>query len=310
MKAAAATYPVGTPGKPWAAAEKAEWRSRQRKQRSHADEVVAAIESLRGDFDVQRYGELDCAADGTYPLLALRSRDWNDALPVVLVTGGVHGYETSGVHGALRFLQEDAKDYAGKANLLVVPCVSPWAYERIHRWNPDALDPNRNFRADSPAAESAALWRLVQPLRGRFLVHIDLHETTDSDESEFRPALAAREGKPFEPGTIPDGFYLCADSARPEPAFQHAVNAEVAKVTHIAPADPDGTIIGSPVVAPGVIEYDYTALGLCAGITDARYVTTTEVYPDSPRATPEQCNRAQAAAVRAAIDFALARANA
>jgi hypothetical protein len=310
MKPAAAAYPVGTPGKPWGGAENAEWRSRQRKRRSHADEVVAAIESLRGDFDVQRYGELDCAADGTYPLLALRSRDWNDALPVVLVTGGVHGYETSGVHGALRFLQEDAKDYAGKANLLVVPCVSPWAYERIHRWNPDALDPNRSFRADSPAAESAALWQLVQPLRGRFLVHIDLHETTDSDESEFRPALAAREGKPFEPGTIPDGFYLCADSARPEPGFQQAINAEVAKVTHIAPADPDGTIIGSPVVAPGVIEYDYTPLGLCAGITDARYVTTTEVYPDSPRATPEQCNRAQAAAVRAAIDFALARADA
>ena len=138
------------------------------------------------------------------------------------------------------------------------------------------------------------------------LVHIDLHETTDSDETEFRPSLAARDGKPFEPGTIPDGFYLCADSARPEPAFQQAVNAEVAKVTHIAPADPDGTIIGSPVVAPGVIEYDCRALGLCAGITDARFVTTTEVYPDSPRANPQQCNDAQAAAVRAALDFALA----
>ncbi|HXD36879.1 MAG TPA: peptidase, partial [Rhodanobacter sp.] len=32
----------------------------------------------------------------------------------------------------------------------------------------------------------------------------------------------------------------------------------------------------------------------------------TEVYPDSPRATPEQCNAAQAAAVGAAIEFALA----
>ena len=299
-------YPIGTPGQPWGAAEKAEWRARQRKQRSYADEVVAKIDALRGEFDVERYGELEYAPDGTYPLFALRSRDWSDSLPIVLVTGGVHGYETSGVHGALRFLQRDAGRYAGKVNLLAAPCVSPWAYERIHRWNPDALDPNRNFRAGSPVGESAALMRLVAPLLGRFLVHIDLHETTDSDESEFRPALAARDGKDYEPGTIPDGFYLCADSARPQPAFQRAINAEVAKVTHIAPADPDGTIIGSPVVAPGVIEYDYTPLGLCAGITDARYVTTTEVYPDSPRATPEQCNEAQAAAVRAAIDFALA----
>ncbi|GAA5007835.1 M14 family metallopeptidase [Pseudoluteimonas lycopersici] len=299
-------YPVGTPGQPWGAAEKAEWRSRQRKQRSYAGEVVSVIDALRGDFDIGQYSELDYAPDGAYPLFALRSRSWSDSLPVVLVTGGVHGYESSGVHGALRFLQRDAQKYAGKANLLVVPCVSPWGYERIQRWNPDALDPNRNFRANSPAGESAALWNLVQPLLGRFLVHIDLHETTDSDESEFRPALAARDGKEYEPGTIPDGFYLCADSARPQPAFQQAINDEVAKVTHIAPADPDGTIIGSPVVAPGVIEYDYTPLGLCAGITDARYVTTTEVYPDSPRATPEQCNEAQAAAARAAIDYALA----
>ena len=80
-------------------------------------------------------------------------------------------------------------------------------------------------------------------------------------------------------------------------------------MTHIAPADPDGTIIGSPVLAPGVIEYDCKGLGLCAGMTDARFVTTTEVYPDSPRATPEQCIRAQVAAVRAAIDHVLQHAS-
>ena len=223
----------------------------------------------------------------------------------MLVTGGVHGYETSGVHGALRFADLHAADYAGRVNLLIAPCVSPWAYERIHRWNHDAIDPNRSFRADSPAQESAALMRLVAPLRDRILVHIDLHETTDSDESEFRPALAARDGKTSEPGEIPDGFYLCGDSEDPQPAFQQAVIAAVAKVTHIAPADANGEIIGSPVVAPGVINYAVGPLGLCAGITAAHYRTTTEVYPDSPRATPEQCNAAQAAAVCAAIEFAL-----
>ncbi|HEY0310164.1 MAG TPA: peptidase, partial [Luteimonas sp.] len=178
-------------------------------------------------------------------------------------------------------------------------------YERIHRWNPDALDPNRSFRADSPSGEAAALLRLVGPLRDRFLVHVDLHETTDTDESEFRPALAARDGKPFEPGAIPDGFYVVGDSANPQPGFQQAIIAAVSRVTHIAPADANGEIIGSPVVSPGVILYAVRELGLCAGITDARYTTTTEVYPDSPRATPRQCNDAQAAAVRAAIDYAL-----
>ena len=302
-----ATYPVGTPGLAWGHAERTEWRSRQQKLRSYADEVVAKIDALRDRFEVSQYGELDYAADGRYPLFAIRNRDWDDALPVVLVTGGVHGYETSGVHGALQFVDRHAAEFAGRVNLLVAPCVSPWAYERIHRWNPDALDPNRNFFAGSPAGESAAVLALVEPLLGRFIVHIDLHETTDSDESEFRPALAARDGKDYEPGTIPDGFYLVDDSENPQPAFQQAMIAAVEQVTHIAPADPDGTIIGSQVIAPGVIEYPLKALGLCAGITGARYTTTTEVYPDSPRATPQQCNDAQATAVRAGIEFALAQ---
>lgn len=298
---------IGTPGTPWGVAERSTWRARQRVQRSYQDEVVRAIDALRDRYDVVQYGELDEGADGRYPLFALRSRGWDDALPVALVTGGVHGYETSGVHGALQFAGEAAHAWVGRANLLIAPCVSPWAYERVQRWNAEAVDPNRAFRSDSPARESAALMALVAPLRGRVLVHVDLHETTDTDETEFRPALAARDGKPYEPGTIPDGFYLVDDSRNPRPAFQKAVIDAVARVTHIAPADPDGTLIGSPVVAPGVIEYDVVGLGLCAGVSGARYTTTTEVYPDSPRATPEQCNLAQAVAVRAALDFALAQ---
>lgn len=301
------TYPIGTPGQPWGAEEKSQWLSRQtRRQRSFEADVLGVIEGLRSRFEVVQYGRLDYGPD-SYPLLAIKSRDWRDDLPTALVTGGVHGYETSGVHGALQFVDRHAADYEGRANLLVAPCVSPWAYERIHRWNADAIDPNRSFRDDSPAQESAALMQLVAPLRDRVLVHVDLHETTDSDESEFRPALAARDGKPYEPGEIPDGFYLVDDSENPQPEFQQAVIEAVAKVTHIAPADANGEIIGSTVVAPGVIRYPLRQLGLCAGITDAPYKTTTEVYPDSPRATPEQCNDAQAAAVCAAIDYALAQ---
>jgi hypothetical protein len=296
--------PIGTPGVPWGAAERAVWLSRQTKRRSYEADVLRKVEALRARFDVVPYGHLDYAPD-SYPLVALRSRVWRDELPIVLVTGGVHGYETSGVHGALRFADEHAAAFADSVNLLIAPCVSPWAYERIHRWNPDAIDPNRSFRPESPAGESAALLALVAPLAARVRVHIDLHETTDSDESEFRPALAARDGKPDEPGSIPDGFYLVGDEDNPQPAFQQAILAAVERVTHIAPADEDGQIIGTPVVGRGVINYPVKRLGLCAGITDAMFTTTTEVYPDSPRATPEQCNAAQVAAVVAAIDFAL-----
>ena len=220
-----------------------------------------------------------------------------------LVTGGVHGYETSGVHGALRFAEQHAPRYAGHVNLLVVPCVSPWAYEHIQRWNFDAIDPNRSFREPSPSQEAAALMRLVAPLHGQFVAHIDLHETTNTDESEYRPAVAARDGKVFVPGSIPDGFYLVDDTANPQPAFQRVIIEAVAQVTHIAPADEKNEIIGSPVVAPGVIQYAIHALGLCPSVSGARYTTTTEVYPDSPRATPAQCVAAQVSAVCAAVDF-------
>lgn len=299
-----APYPIGTPGQPWGEAEIAEWRSRQTRQRSYTEEVLTRVDALRQRFEVTQYGRLDYESD-VYPLFVLNSRAWEAGLPCALVTGGVHGYETSGVHGALLFAERHAADYGGRANLMIVPCVSPWGYERIHRWNPLALDPNRSFRADSPAPEAAALMALVAPLRERFVVHIDLHETTDTDESEFRPALAARDGVAFRPGSIPDGFYVVGDTEDPQPGFQQAVIDAVSAITHIAPADDRGEIIGTPVAAPGVINYALRELGLCAGITGARYRTTAEVYPDSARATPEQCNEAQVAAVCAAIDYAL-----
>jgi hypothetical protein len=305
MTSASSPYPIGTPGISWGEAERAQWLSLQVRHRSYAVDVVARIERLGAHFDVEEYGRLTYPPDD-YRLFAIASRNWQDDKPFVLITGGVHGYETSGVHGALQFLEQRASDYAQRINLLVAPCVSPWGYERIHRWNANAIDPNRSFRENSTAEESAALMRLIAPLRGRFLVHIDLHETTDTDESEFGPARAARDGKTYESEVIPDGFYLVADSENPQLEFQRAIIDAVAKVTHIAPADANGQIIGSDVVTPGVIQYALRQLGLCSSITGGRYTTTTEVYPDSPRATPEQCNAAQVAAVCAGIDFALA----
>jgi len=299
------SYPIGIPGQPWGLAEIAAWRGRLVKQRSFAEDVLTVIEALKQDFDVSEYGAVVCDGE-RFPLLAVRSRGWRDDLPVLVVTGGVHGYETSGVHGALQFVQRHGLETTARANLLVAPCVSPWAYERVQRWNFDALDPNRNFREGSAVLESAALVALLAPLRGRVLMHIDLHETTDTDESEFRPALAARDGEVFEPGVIPDGFYLVDDADHPQPDFQRAVIQAVAQVTHIAEPDANGQIIGCPLQSHGVISFAVRSRHLCAAITGARFTTTTEVYPDSPRATPQQCNTAQVTATRAAIDHALA----
>jgi hypothetical protein len=297
-------YPIGTPGQPWTDTDTSAWYGRREVQRSYRDEVLNKLEELDASFEVEQYGALSVDPE-RYPLFCVKNRSKAGA-PWALVTGGVHGYETSGVQGALAFLRTRASDYADRFNLLVAPCVSPWGYEVINRWNPRAIDPNRSFREGSLAEESAALMELVAGLGVEFLVHLDLHETTDSDEDEFRPALAARDGKPFEPGLIPDGFYTVGDTDNPQPGFQAAIIAGVEKVTHIAPPDAHGQIIGSDVTQPGVINYPCKPLGLCAGVTGGRFTTTTEVYPDSPTATPEICNQAQVAAVSAGLAYALA----
>lgn len=298
-------YPIGTPGRPWNDTDRHVWFERQRVHRSYQQEVLARLDGLDALFTVSGYGALPIDP-ARYPLFAVIADRAGADAPWVLVTGGVHGYETSGVQGALAFLAEAAFAYVDRVNLLVLPCVSPWGYETVNRWNPDAVDPNRAFVEPSPCTEAGSVMALVRDFGQAFLLHVDLHETTDSDEHEFRPALAARDGKAFEPGTIPDGFYTVGDADAPAPGLYAAVVGAVAAVTHIAPAAPDGRLVGCPVAQPGVIHLPFRRMGLCAGVTDAPYTTTTEVYPDSSRVTDEVCNRAQVAALRGALDYVLA----
>jgi hypothetical protein len=294
-------YAIGTPGQPWGAAERADWLTYQQVQRSYANEVLAKIDALRETLDVEQYGRLDYAS-GPYALMIMRTRDWQVGRPCALITGGVHGYETSGVQGAIRFAATEAQRLSQVFNIVVAPCVSPWGYETINRWNPDTIDPNRSFVADSPAEECAALMRWLDSHGVSPEVHIDLHETTNTDNSEFRPARSARDGRAQSVWSIPDGFYLVGRTDRPVPAFQAAVRASVARVTHIAPAT-DGQLIGVPIEQVGVINYDAVALGLCMGLTGATYTTTTEVYPDSPQVDDEACIVAQVAAVVGGLEF-------
>ncbi|MCH2057467.1 MAG: M14 family metallocarboxypeptidase [Thalassotalea sp.] len=299
------TYPIGTPGQKWGKAEKAEWLAKQVVKRSYRDEVLAKVEKLREKLDVERYASLSYDTE-RYPLMVIKTKHWHSDKPTALVTGGIHGYETSGVQGAIRFAETKMEFYSDKFNVIVVPCVSPWGYETINRWNPNAVDPNRSFYAGSLAEESLSLMKLIESLSTELLVHIDLHETTDTDNSEFRPALAARDGVVNTNWNIPDGFYLVGDSENPQPDFQQAMIEAVAKVTHIAPPDESGNIIGAPLEQHGVINYAYKPLGLCAGLSNAKYTTTTEVYPDSPKSDDENCILAQVAAITSGLDFVIA----
>lgn len=301
-------YPIGTPGTPWGEGERAAWLAHVGTiHRSYAGEVLAKLELLKDTFDVVQYGALAQDPD-RYPLFCVKTRAWDASKPSVLITGGVHGYETSGVQGAILFLQTEAQKYSERFNVAVCPCVCPWGYETIQRWTAAAVDPNRHFLASDSCEETAALMSLVASLGvAQWTMHLDLHETTDSDLSEFRPAKASRDGLPLPDETIPDGFYLIGTKCEPETPQRRwlaAIIDGVRRVTHIAPPDANGEVVGEKVVQDGTILT--AAAGRSRSLTNALFAATTEVYPDSEEVTADQCNRAQVAAATAGLDFIVA----
>jgi len=297
-----ASYSIGAANRKWGSAEREQWLDKQAIKRSYKEQVLEKISPLAAHVDIEHYGNLSYDPQ-RYPLLAVKSRNHHPDKPYALITGGVHGYETSGVQGAIRFIETQMENYSDFFNLIVTPCISPWAYETINRWNPNAVDPNRSFTDDSDAEESAALITYLNSLNAKFALHIDLHETTDTDNTEFRPALSARDNVYHPFWEIPDGFYLVGDTENPCHDFQKHIIDAVSKVTHIAPADAEGKIIGERITQTGVINYATKSLGLCTGFGNARYSTTTEVYPDSPAVDDENCILAQVAAVCGGLDF-------
>lgn len=287
---------------PWGKEEKDSWFKEQSIKRSYREEVTSKFEKLKGSFDVLQYGALPLDKD-RYPVFMIKTKSFNPDKRTVLITGGVHGYETSGVQGALSFMELEAMKYSEHFNIVCFPCISPWGYETINRWNHQAIDPNRSFFENSQAEECRLFLKSVADLNTKIFAHFDLHETTDTDNTIFRPALEKRDGKPQELSEIPDGFYLVGEISKPQREFQKAIIDSVRKVTHIAPPDKEGKIIGVPIDQDGVIYYDMKKLFLCGGFSDAEYSTTTEVYPDSPKATDEICIEAQVAAIKGGLDY-------
>ena len=100
------------------------------------------------------------------------------------------------------------------------------------------MDPNRSFGSDEAThtEESAAVIALLASLgvegsseegaNPGWVCHVDCHETTDTDESEFMPARAALGGSVYKPCDIPDGFYLVGDSNKPQLEW-HKVGAKI-----------------------------------------------------------------------------------
>ncbi len=297
-------YHIGTPGSKWGEKEKKQWLGEQKVKRSYKEHVLNELEYLKNDFEIINYGLLKYEGFNEYPLYALKNKDFSTTKRTILVTGGVHGYETSGVKGALKFAKKKASTYFNKYNIIIVPCVSPWGFETINRWNPLTIDVNRSFKNDGESPEAKYLMNFIEEYKNSILAHFDLHETTNSDMTEFRPALKAKEGIDLFSGDIPDGFYILGSKYHFNENFEKAIIRSVEQVTHIVPLDKDGKLIGENALSQGIANIDtHEVQGVCFALTKVPYAITTEVYPDSPNTNEEECNNAQVAAVVGGINW-------
>lgn len=296
---------VSKNNKGWDATQIREWSYNQsRKQSRDYSQIVERIQKLPANTNlVEEYGK---TPEG-HPLLCVTRNEAGLTSPTMVITGGVHGYELSGIEAAVQFLETEAPRYRDTFNFVVFPCVSPWAYEHNHRWTSNAQDPNREFKEDSLAEESSFLMQKIDDLGISFKGAIDLHETPDMD-IELRQQRADRFGTPLSPDwqIIPQGFYVMVSKTGDDQndllqaGYAKSIIEQVRKVSPIAP---EPTVIGhknhrgytqSPPVHGTLRHYMNER---------AAYMAVSEVYPDHPDMGANRAVKAQLAAIDGALNF-------
>lgn len=282
------------------------WANSRERVRDYAP-ILSRINALSGDFNITQYGALSHNPD-RYPLYHLTSKKWDNTKPNILITGGVHGYEPSGIFAALEFLEKQVPHLKDKCNFVCFPCISPWAYEHDQRWDINAEDPNRGFRRvriRRDVEESVLFMNALDTLGHQYAFSIDLHETSDRDKV-LRRERASRFGTELvaNPDHMQDGFYLVLDPSyeptgnKPDIFGESIINA-VKKVTKIAP-DPE--VLNRPN-HNGIVYAEFE--GLLAdylrreGFT--KFAATTEVYPNS--ISNDEAIAGQIAAIEGGIKF-------
>ena len=217
-------YPIGTPGVPWTKAQREEWRaSVEAPKRSYADEVLAKLEPLKSRYDVFKYGALPYDADDPerYPLFAVRTRG---------STRRTASRASSSPAGSTATRPAGCRARSGswrpsaRISWTTLTCSSPRASRRGGTnassggtrapWTP--IDPSP---IDTPT-RSKFLGAMVDAQGvGTWMVHVDLHETTDTDETEFRPAKAARTASTSPRTSSPTGSTPWATRRTRNPTF-------------------------------------------------------------------------------------------
>lgn len=148
-----------------------------------------------------------------YPVLCLEVPALRPEAPRIWLNAGIHGEEPGSVAGCLRFVEEALAEYRQAFSFTVLPCLSPWGYERGERYDARGRDPNRLFRDPEEPIVEAVRRALARGRKPRFA--IDMHE--DSDFASFYMYEIAADDPPFaaeiirqvaQVGPIADGLDL------------------------------------------------------------------------------------------------------
>jgi hypothetical protein len=160
-----------------------------------AREVEPKLSRLKG-CSVDQIARVDYGG-ASWPILCIRSARWDVASPTVLISAGLHGDETAGVHAALAFVAGDRREFDAALQFVVFPCLNPSGFDAGTLRTQSGANLNRLFGIGSAQPEVRAIEDWLRMQARRYRMTFDLHEV--------RPDYV---GEGFTEQDNPRGAYL------------------------------------------------------------------------------------------------------
>ncbi|MBW2971628.1 succinylglutamate desuccinylase/aspartoacylase family protein [Candidatus Woesearchaeota archaeon] len=144
--------------------------------RSYRRDVISKLERL--PHLCNTIGRLTNES-GAYPLFRVVAAQGgrHNGRKDVLISGGVHGDEPSGVYAVMDFLEHHVWEYLDRFRFFAYPCINPWGFERHLRDNAQGVNINRTFGDTLTSEEGEAVKSSIKQANRRYAITDDMHES-------------------------------------------------------------------------------------------------------------------------------------
>ncbi len=305
----------------WAPEDTRKWQDAVLSQpadsrRDYEANVVSRLQKLDSNHISLTTYRTSQSGDEKFDHLFVTIGDLGNGNPNILLIGGVHGNEPSGVEACVRIAEQfnesaDPPDI----NIVIFPCLFPWSYVHNQRWvYEDALDPNRHMivgGSDFGRVSTAESFMFEIADMPPFAIALDFHETNDSDIKLWRKMRTKRYGGKSngDGNRNPNGFHLmaseCPDTLKEErKKIAQKILSNVAQHSRITTC---ASVTGYPCKV-GTVWASGDKRGFTRTFLNsyANHVFVTEVVPELLAANEEEmfekAVQCQLAAFEAALD--------